>query len=339
MYGLDRRTVRRWLMHAGIPLRTHEEVVKLLPRHPVVEPSILKDLYLNSNLSFSQIGQRFDASATWVRSQLISAGIPPRTPWREMYGKAPFSRDPREGAYLRGLRTGDLNCEIYGNQVRVATSTTHPEMYALLRNCFAKYGRLNKTPSRNKSDFEWLVYCYLNKTFSFLLEKCTTVPDSYMRDDELFLSFISGYIDAEGSFRLYQDEQSAAVSLRLRTEDRALLMGFRNKLRELGYHPYLALELERGYHKGKNYTKDVWMLGMFRKEEVLSLVKRLSMRHVEKSSWAALVLESVSRKWDFVEPRATSLRSSIKTGVRQFKEEAQRAYLKRHPPLYSGPTS
>jgi hypothetical protein len=110
MYGIDRRTVRRWLVHAEIPLRTDKEVVNLLTRHPPIEASVLRDLYWASNLSLEGVGLRLGAGATWVRNQILGADIPLKPSWRQKFSKTHFSGKPIERAYLLGFRAGALAC-------------------------------------------------------------------------------------------------------------------------------------------------------------------------------------------------------------------------------------
>ncbi len=331
IYGVDRRTVKRWLMRTGIPFRSHDEATDLIRKHDKPDPSILWDLYWNSKYSLEEIGQRLGASYFWVRTQMLNAGIPLRPPWKITYVSKPFSGYAGEEAYLKGLRTGDLSCIRSGHQVKAATTTTHPGMVALLDNCLGSYGHVGKIPSRNKQSFEWSVYSYLNESFAFMLNKCTTLPDLYRENDNLFLSFLSGYVDAEGSFRIYRDGELVGVSLRLRTEDKLLLIDIRNVLRKLGYHPYLALDLEPGSYQGKNYHKEVWTLGVFRKDEILSLLPRLTLKHSEKISWANLVLRLSHLRWNEAEAQVVALKCEIKAAVSKSVRVAEDEYVRRHP--------
>jgi hypothetical protein len=261
-------------------------------------------------------------------------GIPRRTISEAgmQFPKSEFAGSPTERAYLIGLRTGDLHCVLSGNQVRVSTSTTHPAMWRLLSSVFGKYGRINKTPARDRLGFEWAVYAYLDRSFDLLLRKPTLVDAELIANQQPFLSFLSGYIDAEGSFRIYQQDHYSAVALRINSEDEGILRGIRKALSAMGYHVYFGLEKNRGMHYGKNYRRNVWSLGLFRKDEVIDLVGRLSLRHKEKPEWVKLIVHSRTRQWDAMKAVVTAHRRAIKDGVRAFRAEAERQYAAAHRP-------
>jgi hypothetical protein len=334
MYAIDRRTVRRWLIHAGVPLRTHSEVVNLLVRHPPVEPSILRDLYWNSNLSLKQIGLRLGASSSWVRNQMLDAGVPLKAPWREKYAKTSFSGDSVERAYLTGFRVGDLHCNRDGNQVRIETSTTHPAMWELIFSSFSQYGKVSRTPSRTGKGFQWLVYAYLDRSFEFLLDKHTSIPAEILGDEVLFLAFLSGYLDAEGNLRIFEDDGQSVVSIRINSEDEGILRDIRKILSKMGYHVYFGLEKKEGTYHGKTYRDNVWNVGMFRKDEVVSLLGKLSLRHPEKVEWAHLIPLSLDLKWPSMRPLVAGLRNRIGLAVEGFTKSAEAEYLLRHQANY-----
>ena len=96
---------------------------------------------------------------------------------------------------------------------------------------FGKYGRVGKSPSVNNGTYEWANYCYLDTSFDFLLEKPERIPARILNDDELFIAFLAGYLDAEGSFRIYRQRSAAAFSLRVNSEDEQILKGYRTQAR------------------------------------------------------------------------------------------------------------
>jgi hypothetical protein len=187
-------------------------------------------------------------------------GIPRRTVSEAgiEFPKTDFSGNPIEKAYLVGFRTGDLNCVVDTNQVRISSSTTHQAQWELISSSFGKYGRVSKTPARNKDTFEWMVYGYLNRTFDFLLKKPTSIPNEILGDRQLFLSFLSGYFDAEGNLRIYGEDQQTTISLRIHSEDETILRDIRNGLSMIGYHVYFGLQRRRGVYNGKRQLRDMW---------------------------------------------------------------------------------
>ena len=191
---------------------------------------------------------------------------------------------------------------------------------------------MSKTPARLRDDFEWSVYGYLDKSFEFLVKKPSSIPDEIVKTDALFFSYLSGYIDAEGNIRIYGEDDQCIVTLRINSEDERILRDIRAVLRSMGYHVYLGLQRRKGLHKGKLYRRDVWGLGLFRKEEVLSLLGKLSLRHPEKIKWAQLALSSAECAWSQqIGPVATH-KELIRKSVNEFKREARDLYLHSHSP-------
>ncbi len=331
-FGLQRRTIARNLRKNGVRLRSYEESIDLLRRVRQAEVEKIRTMYSVDKLSSLKIGRRLGISGSWVRQVMDRSGIPRRTVSQACmrFTKVGFSGDEHERAYLMGLRAGDLNSAVYGNQVRVATSTTHPAMWRLLVSAFGKNGRVNKTAARSKHGFGWLTYAYLDRSFDFLLSKTVSIPKVFLEREDLFLSFLAGYVDAEGSFRVYLNSTHKAMSFRINSEDRLLLKDIRDGLRKMGYHVYWALAAKRGLNNGKRYRRSLWSLGMFRESEIIDLIQKLPIRHDEKTRQVRLLSWSVRRSWDIVEPRAIALRSSIKNEVSRFVGEAKKVYLSKH---------
>ncbi len=330
--GFSRRTISRWLRQSGIPYRTQGETNEMLRRHALPAKETLERLYLEQRLSSSQIGERLGGTGSWVLGLLQRYDIRRRTTSEAgiEFVKTPFSNDPAERAYLLGFRAGDLHARKDGNQVRIGTSTTHPSMWNLIQSLFHNYGRVNKSPSRLRNDFECPVYGYLDSTFEFLINKPSRVPEEISRNPTLFLGFLAGYIDAEGNFRIYCDDGRCAYSVRVNSEDEGILRDIKAALSSLGYHPYFRLERRRGFYKGRNYRRDVWQLAMFRKDEILDLLQNLPLRHPEKVEWARLVSSSNGKSWSSVEPHVINYRRQIKSEVQEFTREAKDKYLASH---------
>lgn len=331
--GFSRRSVARWIAKDGvIPLRTRDENRELLRKHPLPDKNTLFQLYWAGRLSLSQIGQKLGASEFWVWKLMKTYGIPRRTSAEAgiEFPKAQFSGDPIERAYLIGFRTGDLHSTLDGSQVRIGTTTTHPAMWDLVSSSFGKYGRVSRTPSKHLDGFQWSIFGYLDKSFGFLLNKPVRIPKEILTSQTLFLNFLSGYVDAEGNLRVFSDEDQTAVSFRINSEDEGVLRDIRHALASIGYHVYFELGREKGTKNGKTYRKPMWALGMFRKHEVIDLVKRLSLRHSEKREWAQLVLSAGAMPWHSMEPLVAAHKARIRLSVLEFVNDAARQYHANH---------
>lgn len=331
--GVHRSTIARTLKRHGVVLRSYQESVDLLPKK--IGPEDIKrirEMYWVDKMSSAQIGRQLGVNGSWIRTLMVRSGLPRRTTSEAgmRFPKTRFSGDEHERAYLMGFRAGDLNAKIYGYQVRVSTSTTHPAMWRLLLSAFAKNGRANKTAARHREGFEWMIYCYLDRSFTFLLPKAITIPAEYLEKEGLFLSFLAGYVDAEGSFRLSRHRTKKAMSFRINSEDRLLLRDVRRGLTRMGYHVYLALAAKKNLKEGKRYRHSLWSLGMFREREILDLVRKLRVRHDEKVRQVRLLQWSVGRTWREVGPRWLALRATIKREVKDFVAEAKSSYISKH---------
>lgn len=329
----SRRSIVRWIRKSGcITLRTSEEINAQLRKHPLPERAILHRLYWVDRLSMSQIGRKLGATESWVWGLMNKYDIPRRTSSEAGidFPKTSFSGSPAERAYLIGFRTGDLHAIVNGSQIKVSTSTTHPRMWDLVSSLFGAYGRVNKTPARLRDSFEWATYAYLDRSFDFLLKKPQSIPIEILGDHALFFGFLSGYIDAEGNFRIYGDGEYCAVSFRINSEDERILRGIRAVLSSMGYHVYFRLEQHKGSYTGKNYRKNVWQLGMFRKGEILDLVHKISLRHSEKVEWVHLIQASDGMKWSSMSELVKERKKRISQGVSDFVMAARDLYTLKH---------
>lgn len=327
--GFSRKTILRWIRRSGIPRRTQEEINERLRRLPLPDKSTLESMYCVRRMSSGQIARELGGTGSWVLGLLERYGISRRTLSEAgmEFTKTPFSGNQVEQAYLLGFRAGDLHAKIDGNQVRIGTSTTHPAMWSLIHSLFHKYGRVNKSPAKLRGDFEWSTYGYLDRSFEFLIKKPGRVPEEISQDSVLFFSFLSGYVDAEGNFRIYGDGEYCAVALRINSEDEGILRDIKRVLASMGYHVCFRLARRKGYYKGKNYRRDVWTLGMFRKAEVLDLLGKLSLKHSEKIEWARLVLSLNGAAWSTIGPQVAIQRERIRNGVMEFIKEARDQFV------------
>lgn len=328
--GVDRRTMVRWMVRLDVQRRPYAEAIELLRKTRGISKEILSDLYYGQKLSISQIGSRFGVTYTAIWKLMERYSIPRRTTSEagQKYPKHPFKETALVAAYLLGFRTGDLHAVRSGNQVRFSTSSTHPAMSRLFESLFGKHGRVGKTPTFYNGLYEWANYCYLDNSFEFLLEKPTRIPANILNDDELFLAFLAGYLDAEGNFRIYRRYGAVAFALRVNSEDEHILRGIARKLRMTGYHVSFKLGVESG--PSNKYLLDMWSLGMYRKAEILQILKRLPLMHDEKTRWRNLMLESSHARWNLVSAAVSQLRIDILKERSDYMAMAELAYKHSH---------
>ncbi|MDA4128282.1 MAG: helix-turn-helix domain-containing protein [Thaumarchaeota archaeon] len=326
--GINRRTLARRMKEFGVKIRTSKEAVALLVRSHWITPELLDYLYWNKKLSASLIGELLGFSPGYVTTLMQKDGIQMRTISEAgmKYPKHSFNGNLSTKAYLLGFRVGDLNGGLYGYQVRVATSTTHPAMWRLLNMLFGKSGRVGRSAAFNNGGYEWCLYCYLDSSFDFLLDKPGRIDESLLADDQLFLSFLAGYFDAEGSLRIYPVDSDAAYSLRINSEDEVIMRQIVSKLRSMRYHADFSLGARKNLKAKKRLNKNVWSFGMFRKAEILELITKLPLHHDEKTRMKSLMLNFADAPWQRVGPQFHLLKSRIRKEVISFRREAKKVY-------------
>lgn len=316
--------------YIGLRSRTYSEAIELLSKTNGISREVLSNLYNKRKLSSNQIGSKFGVSHSTILKLMEKYSIPRRTTPEagQKYPKRAFSGNQLEAAYMLGFRTGDLHSVRTGYQVGLSTTSTHPAMSRLFEFLFGKYGRVGKSPSLSKGSYEWANYCYLDKSFEFLLKKPPEVPLEISSDEDLIISFLAGYLDAGGNFGIYPHGNSASFSLRVNSEDELILKGLARKLKLMGNHVYLKLEVKHGWPN--RYRRDMWTLGMFRKAEILSLLPRLPLRHDEKTRWRNLMLATGNASWSQASSAVARLRAEILNEVSDYSALADSAYRNSH---------
>jgi len=241
---------------------------KIKPR-PVRRVHISKeelfDLYTNKKLSFSKIADKFSCSPSIISDKMKSYGITARdlSEATTKYPKKEFSGNLIEKAYLIGFRLGDLNVFKDHNLITIKSNTTKLEQVELIRTLFGRYGKL-QVKEYEKGIFN--IQESLNRSFSFLLPKEDSVKMWILKNKRYFLSFLAGYIDAEGNIGIY----SGRARVRIGSYDKHILKAIHKKL--------LTFEVNNKYHletiAGKNNQNgDFWRVFINQKESILNLFK------------------------------------------------------------------
>jgi predicted DNA-binding protein YlxM (UPF0122 family) len=184
-FDVSRPTVTYWLKKNNIPIRKPKSKYE-------ISKKVLENLYIKKRLSTLKIAKLLKIKyRNTIRLRLHEYKIKVRTQLEAVtkYKKKPFSCDLFEKAYIIGFRTGDLHVYKDGNQIRVSTSTTHPAQIKTFQKLFSKYTHIKIYPFDNGKKKELRIYCHLNKSFDFLLEKQKKIPDWIIENDNLFYSF------------------------------------------------------------------------------------------------------------------------------------------------------
>ncbi len=236
----------------------------------------LYTLYHVQNKSPSVIGKLFGCSFTTVINRLREHGVPLKSPSfaRMRYKKYDFSGDLTEKAYLIGFRLGDLavsKTNPDAETVVVRLHTTHDVQIDLFKKLFKKYGKVvsYKSPTNPSTN----VNAYVNRSFEFLLPKHDLVEKWIISNENYFRSFGAGYIDAEGTFGIYQGR----ARFKMDSYDREILFQIhawldRNNIPNKFFR--VAKQGDYVRYGDYNFKKDVWRVNV---NEANSLVKFINL--------------------------------------------------------------
>lgn len=172
----------------------------------IISKNSLYRLYHLEKKSAYKIANIYACSFQTISNRLKEYKIPRKSkPQAQMrYAKYDFDGDPKEKAYLVGFRTGDLRVfkRCSSSETVVAQChTTNNDQLILMKNLFKKYGKVTTTHLKDQS---LDINCFLNTSFHFLLAKRSYIEPWIYRNKKILAAFMAGYIDAEGSFGVYQ---------------------------------------------------------------------------------------------------------------------------------------
>lgn len=224
-FNVSETTVRRRLNELNIISRPRGPKGSSDLPHLELTEDVLRELYLERKLSIPQIAELYGWGRETVRQRFIEYGIPIRS-----FSQATlvqhgtydeykdFSGDLYEKAYMLGFRLGDLHVRRLHETSEVITigcGSTKLEQIELLKQLFEPYGHVS-TSKHIRLDFDGMIetriQCSLNATFEFLEEYVSDLPQWILEHDDIFIAFLGGFTDAEGSFQIlkYKNETPRA---------------------------------------------------------------------------------------------------------------------------------
>lgn len=278
--------VLRLLKSHDIPIRTKSEEGKLI-KHPikfVISKEKLKELYWKRNMSTSDISKKYGCSPPCIFRKMKKFGLPLRSlqdslkiviPKRSRsiaksatkYQKNDFDGSKADKAYLIGFRLGDLHVSKnkFGQTIYVGSSSTKNVQLDLIKRLFSKYGHFNMSKIQ-KNCFG--ITFYLNGSFDFLLKKEDNIEGWILKSKKYFLSFLGGYIDAEGHFGVHKGVAEFSIA----TFDKKILHQVSDKLNFLGIScAGPKITVHKGYidKRGVPCNNDLWRFRLTRKKQIL----------------------------------------------------------------------
>ncbi len=283
----------------------------------MISKDILEDLYLKKRLSSYAIAKKFGIKHDrTIRKWLEKCNIPRRTISEAMikYSKTSFNGNLNLKAYMLGLRAGDFHARRIHKVVRVQTTTTHPAQVEMMEKVFGTFSHVGIHEFFNKSFNlkQWFIYCDLNESFSFIIEKPNHIPDWILSDNKLFFNFVAGYSDSEGSWKILKSHDNGIrFVFQLSSQDKKVLGQIVRKLRQLGYKTNIYLDVKAGIKKN---NLDMYRVMIYQTKNILDLITILLplSRHQEKVDMMHLIMNSVDKKWEDIEMEIRLLKKRIK---------------------------
>ncbi|HEV2137605.1 MAG TPA: LAGLIDADG family homing endonuclease [Nitrososphaerales archaeon] len=205
--------------------------------------------------------------------------------------KIPFTGGVIERAYLVGFTKGDCQVTRHGRAIRVRTSTTHPAMADLFSNLFGIYGFVQRYPRESKLvGYEWSLEVDLDQSFEFLNFDFKNSLEEFGRSPVVFLSFLSGFFDAEGSIYFHKKRKGGAFEISITNTNVGILVKIQSVMALIGHYSKFETnvqdELRLGYLKKGTISK----IRVWRQSDVIGLLKLLNLRHAEKIAKAEIAL-------------------------------------------------
>lgn len=198
----------------------------------------------------------------------------------ENISRKPFSGELIEKAYLLGLRTGDIHARKHYRLINIETTSTQQAQLDMFQNSFGGYGKI-KTYEKKGGYTEKTnrIYCFLDKSFEFLVKKPKSIPKWISNSEEAFFSFLAGYCDSEGSWIITQHKKYNGkykdLIFSLGTCDKIILEDIHQKLKDLNFSSHLYMVRKKGIYGSRTCNFDLYRVMMANRKDVVRLAKSL----------------------------------------------------------------
>ncbi len=207
------------------------------------------------------------------------------------YVRLPFTGNEPEQNYLLGFVLGDCSVERHGRGIRVRSGSTHPLFVKLFANLFTTYGHVRTYPKEAElGHAELNLEVDLDGSFEFLLLKSISPTSAVPAGESAFLSFLGGFLDAEGTIHFHRKVYSSSFEIYFTNTDKELLLRIQQRLASLGYHARIYHWIQRAGRLESGTTGEVWRLALHHREEVRKLLSATPLRHEEKKMKSKLAL-------------------------------------------------
>jgi hypothetical protein len=262
--------------------RLHQpEFSDLGPPPPPPSSDEVVRLYCEERWSTNRIGRHFQIDWWKIKSTLVARGVELRTPTeaRQPRGRAPCPLSKTFRAYALGFATGDLH--VYrvsprGGTIIARCSTTKQEQRDVIRAVFGPFGPVQQQGLS--------IWASLGLSFGFLLDKYDRVVPEWVHQEPFASAYVAGYLDAEGSFGVYDRKGRLKVD----SYDEWVLRWMNEWCGRIGVISHLRVIAHAGDPRAADtpFPKDLWRLTVNDMFSLLRLIATIDpfLRHGARRS-------------------------------------------------------
>lgn len=276
-----------------------------MPKLIEIPKKTIMDLYFQQRLSSYQIAQKLNCSQALIMKKFKLYKINTRTIQqgkaltKPIYERKNFTGTNEEKAYLIGFRLGDLYVnKTHPNSptIRVSSNSTKSEQINLIRELFNPYGHVKEIGPDKKGATN--IRCYLNNTFNFLVTKYSNTPLWILKSKKHSVSFLAGYIDAEGTFAISNRNQPL---FSIKSQDKGIMSDIHKYiLPKIGVNTRLQFVRAAGsVMLGIKSNKDVFGIFVYNKKDLQKMLKALFpyLKHTKRKEDALKVIQLIKHVW------------------------------------------
>lgn len=233
----------------------------------------LEDLYVAKKLSSRKIAKIYNCAYSTIDNKIRNYGfrIRNRAESHIIYPRKSFDGNYKNKSYLIGFSLGDLRVRKQfknSETISIECGSTKQEQISLIKDLFSPYGHVwISKPINGKIS----IGANLDSTFSFLLIKNIDEFSWIFNNKNIFLSFLAGFIDAEGSFFITKGKGRFSLG----NYNKDILFVINKKLKEIGIKcsgPYESKT--KGYltKDGYLHNQNYWQINIAQKNSLLKLI-------------------------------------------------------------------
>lgn len=257
LLGCNNALVLSRLAEAGVPRS----------RRARLSASEITRLYVEEQLSTAAIAAKFSVSRSTISRLLQESGVALRRTGPPTKPVIPCPRSLTFKAYLAGFVWGDVNVTLSpsGERVYLKMNTTQAAQSELFLRLFSQFGTVRQSESTLRA--------LLGRDFEFLLMKVDGEIPEWISGAAVESAFAAGYIDAEGSFGIYEDRGRFKVD----SYDEAVLLWLSCWLRTIGVRAVHRRVAAKGDERptGYRFNGDLWRVNVNESMSLLRLIATL----------------------------------------------------------------